>query len=168
MTKKTKLIVLSLIFAVAGAVATAVAYSHHEIIIEPSSMSQPYLVATVLWAKVSDGMVRTVTAYTASVDETDSEPEIMASGKRVYVGAIACPRDIPLKTKVEIGGKEYVCEDRMALKNDGKYDIFVGSKAEAYAFGRQELEVKILKKYESMGCNTYWRAKGYSCYEYYE
>ena len=44
---------------------------------------------------------------------------------------------------VEIQGKELVCEDRMALKNDGKYDIFMGSKEEAYAFGRQELVVLI-------------------------
>ena len=139
------------LFAVIGALAiTAVAYSYREITIEPSSASQAPWVVAVSRVEVSDmrGMVKTqtlavITAYTASEDETDSEPEIMASGKKVYIGAVACPRHLKLGTVVEIQGKELVCEDRMALKNDGKYDIFVGSKAEAYAFGRRQLEVII-------------------------
>lgn len=56
----------------------------------------------------------------------------MASGKRAYIGAVACPRDIQLGTKVFLDGIEYTCEDRTAKEYDGRYDIFVGFGKEAY------------------------------------
>lgn len=82
-------------------------------------------------------------AYTASVDETDSSPLVMASGKMVYVGAIACPRSIELGTKVEVRGVGvFTCEDRLGpARIDGNYfDIFKMTKQEARAFGRKTLE----------------------------
>ena len=80
-------------------------------------------------------------AYTASVDETDSSPLVMASGKMVYVGAIACPRSIELGTKVEVRGMGiFTCEDRMNERYENHFDLFKVTKQEAKAFGRKNLE----------------------------
>ncbi len=56
----------------------------------------------------------------------------MASGNRAYVGAIACPRSIPLFTKVTIDNTTYTCEDRTAKKYDGRFDIFMGYGPDAH------------------------------------
>lgn len=80
-------------------------------------------------------------AYTASSDETDAYPLVMASGKMVYVGAIACPRSMELGTKVEVRGLGvYTCEDRMNERYESNFDIFMVTKKEARDFGRKALE----------------------------
>lgn len=88
-----------------------------------------------------------VTAYTSSVEETDDTPFVAASGTSTRPGIIACPRKYPFGTIFEIQGRRYDCQDRMALKNDGMFDIWMSTKEEAYRFGTQELEVKILTVY---------------------
>ena len=85
-----------------------------------------------------------VSAYTASVDETDSSPLVMASGKMVYLGAVACPRNIELGTKIEIKGLGvYTCEDRMNKRYTNNFDIFMLTKSEAIKFGRKTFEWRL-------------------------
>ncbi len=85
-------------------------------------------------------------AYTASVDETDENPLIMASGKIVYIGAIACPRHVKLGTVIELkSGVRYTCEDRMNIRYKNNFDIFMTSKGEALDFGRKYLEYKVIQ-----------------------
>ena len=80
-------------------------------------------------------------AYTASVDETDTNPLVMASGKMVYVGAIACPASMEFGTKIEVRGVgEFTCEDRMNARFGEHFDIFKMTKDEAFKFGRKTLE----------------------------
>lgn len=69
----------------------------------------------------------------------------MASGKKVYKGAIACPAFLKLGTKVEIKGRTYTCEDRMGLKyRDGNYiDIWFEDCQDALNWGRRKIEVKL-------------------------
>lgn len=73
----------------------------------------------------------------------------MASGKKAYVGAVACPRNLKLGTKVKLAGRTYTCEDRTAKRYDGRYDIFQGYGQDAYRkairFSKQTLEVEVLK-----------------------
>lgn len=88
----------------------------------------------------------TVTAYTAQ--ETCHNGCIMASGKKAYVGAVACPRALPFGTTVEIDGiGKLTCEDRTALKYDGRFDVFFGYSVSDYQrakqFGRQKINVII-------------------------
>lgn len=87
------------------------------------------------------------TAYNAEVNQTDNDPTIMASGKEVYVGAIACPSKYDFGTKIKVNGKTYTCEDRMAKRfRDGEYfDIYMDSQEEALSFGRQKLEYEVIK-----------------------
>lgn len=95
---------------------------------------------------VEEWQVAEFSAFTASSDETDASPLIMASGKTVYVGAIACPRDVALGSRVEVRGVgEFVCEDRMNIRYENHFDIFKLTKKEALAFGRKALEYKIVK-----------------------
>lgn len=84
-----------------------------------------------------------VSAYNAEVGQTDDRPFEMASGKTVYSGAVACPRDIKLGTKIEINNKIYTCEDRMNKRYKNNVDIFMWSKADALEFGRQKLLAKV-------------------------
>lgn len=92
----------------------------------------------------------TVTAY-SEIDSCHYENCVMASGKRAYVGAVACPRDIELATEVIIGGVSYTCEDRTARRYDGRYDVFFGygkeSHEQALAFGIQK--IKVQRQYEN-------------------
>lgn len=86
-----------------------------------------------------------VSAYTSSIDETDETPDITASGERTRDGVAACPSRYKFGTKIEIGGKEYVCLDRMnARYRDGNYfDIWIEGKKEALEWGRRTLSVNI-------------------------
>lgn len=86
-----------------------------------------------------------ITAYNATPGQTDSTPNIMASGKTIYLGAVACPRKYPFGTRIEILGKIYTCEDRLAKKFDDRFDILMATNEEAINFGKQYLEVKIIE-----------------------
>ena len=80
-----------------------------------------------------------VTAYSSEVSQTDSTPFITANGERVHWGGIACPRDIPFGSVIVGLGEDFICNDRMALKNDGKFDVWFDTKEEAKKFGRQKV-----------------------------
>ena len=86
-----------------------------------------------------------VFGYNSEIGQTDSEPFIMASGKRVYDGAIACPTRMPFGAKVVVKGKVFTCEDRMAERyRDGDYfDIWFASKEDAKNWGVVYTNVKI-------------------------
>ena len=89
-------------------------------------------------------VVAIATAYTASVDETDSTPEITAAGTRTRLGIAACPKRYAFGTRIVIEGQEYICEDRMASKFSERFDILVATKDEAFEFGKKRVEVAIL------------------------
>ena len=87
--------------------------------------------------------IRPVTGYSSEISQTDSTPFLTASQKQVKEGMIACPRRLVFGTKVEIEGREYICEDRMNLRYDERYDIWFPSTVEAREFGIQELPIII-------------------------
>lgn len=66
-----------------------------------------------------------ITGYNTVKEQTDQTPCISASGDNICGrnDVVACPRNIKLGTKVEIGGKTYVCLDRLAAKFDNRFDI---------------------------------------------
>lgn len=88
-------------------------------------------------------IVATVTAYTSSVDETDSTPFITASGAVTHRGIIACPLRYAFGTVVVVGGERYLCEDRMNEKFAERFDVWVPTKTEAWKWGAQELEIQV-------------------------
>ena len=66
-----------------------------------------------------------VTGYNTVPGQTDDTPCIAASGANICGrrDAIACPPLLPLGAVVEIKGKKYVCEDRIARKYQARFDI---------------------------------------------
>ena len=67
-----------------------------------------------------------------------------AAGKRPTEGiSIACPRRYRLGTKIRAFGGDFICDDRTALKYDGRFDIFIADYALAKEIGIQETEVLI-------------------------
>lgn len=89
------------------------------------------------------------TAYTPSVDETDADPYTNAANKRVKTGDVACPIKYAFSTKIEVKGHGvYECWDRMNQRYVDKenFDIFMWEKSDAFKFGRQQLEYRLLEK----------------------
>ena len=88
-----------------------------------------------------------VTAYSSSVDETDSTPFLTASGEYVRDGIVAA-NFLPFGTRIRIpevfGNKIFIVKDRMAAKHAEKVDIWFQSKDLAKTFGKKKLNVEVL------------------------
>ena len=102
-------------------------------------------------------MQASVTAYTLkeSCHNRKNGVCIMANGKAPVAGrSIACPRDLPLGTRVFVPNRgSYICEDRTAKWVQEKYgptfDIFMNDQKAALEFGRQMLEVTTIIIYDT-------------------
>jgi 3D (Asp-Asp-Asp) domain-containing protein len=84
-------------------------------------------------------------AYTAAADECGKSDGITASGVKVKENrTLACPREYPFGTKIKIEGMgTYVCEDRGGAIKGNKFDIYMETKSEAFAFGRQNRKAEV-------------------------
>ncbi len=89
-----------------------------------------------------------VTAYSSSVDETDSTPHVTASGTRTRDGVVAS-NIFPFGTRVKIpelfGEKILVVEDRMHRRFTDRMDVWMPSKWSALRFGKQRTAVEIVE-----------------------
>ncbi|MCR4322965.1 MAG: 3D domain-containing protein [Candidatus Azambacteria bacterium] len=89
----------------------------------------------------------TVTAYSSTHDQTDDSPFTMASGKRVYDGAIAA-NFLPFGTEVMLpelyDDKVFIVEDRMHRRFSNRVDIWMETREEALEFGIKRVTIKIL------------------------
>ena len=85
-------------------------------------------------------------AYTAAADECGKSDGITASGVKVKVErTLACPPQYPFGTKIKVAGYgTFVCEDRGGAIKGNKFDIYVETKKEAFAFGRRNLEAEVV------------------------
>ena len=92
----------------------------------------------------------TVTAYNADPAQTDSDPEIAASMRRVRPGTVAVSRDLFNKgwvfgRKVRIEGLGiYEINDLMAARHDKAIDIFLGDNQKAMSFGKRRTQAALL------------------------
>ena len=101
-----------------------------------------------LWENLPKGKFTiNASAYTASADECGKNDGITASGLKVKENrTLACPANMPFGTKIRIDGMgTYVCEDRGGAIVDNHIDIYVQTKAEAFAFGRRTLGAEIIQ-----------------------
>ena len=84
------------------------------------------------------------TAYTASVDETDSDPTITASNQKVRIGIIA-NNCLPFGTKIRVNGKIYEVQDRMNERYGcDKFDIYMCDHPNAVEFGKKVMLYEII------------------------
>jgi 3D (Asp-Asp-Asp) domain-containing protein len=90
----------------------------------------------------------TSTAYSSTVDQTDGNPFITASGSHVHFGTIAC-NFLPFGTKVMFpdyfGDKVFTVEDRTAKRFSNRADIWFPSRGEAIQFGKRTLRMVVVK-----------------------
>jgi hypothetical protein len=90
----------------------------------------------------------TITGFNTVEWQTDETPCIAAGGNicgKDHV--VACPRSIPLGTRVSIAGIDYTCLDRLALKYDARFDISFDKDIEAaIKFGKQKHNVKVYEE----------------------
>lgn len=102
---------------------------------------------TAKWDKLpKESFTINASAYTASADECGNDKGITSSGIKVQVNrTIACPPEFPFGAKLEIEGMgTYICEDRGGAIKGNKIDIYMETKAEAFAFGRRNLTAKVV------------------------
>lgn len=89
-----------------------------------------------------------VTAYSSTVDQCDASPFITAKGTMVRDGIVAT-NFLPFGTKITFPllypGKVFVVEDRMALKNSHKVDIWFPSRSEAIQFGVKYTQIEVVQ-----------------------
>ena len=89
-----------------------------------------------------------VTAYSSSVDETDSTPFITASGTRTRDGIVASNL-FPIGTRLKIpelfGDRVLVVEDRMHGRFTDRIDVWMPSKWRALDFGKKRAAVEIVE-----------------------
>lgn len=101
-----------------------------------------------LWDRLEVGRKLTVnaSAYTAAADECGKSDGITASGLMVTEGrTLACPPNFPFGAKIKIEGVGTLrCEDRGGAIKGNKVDIYMVTKADAFAFGRRNLEAQIV------------------------
>jgi 3D (Asp-Asp-Asp) domain-containing protein len=92
-------------------------------------------------------MIANLSAYTAAADECGKSDGITASGAQVTPNrTLACPKGYAFGTKIYIEGMgEYTCEDRGGAIKGNKFDIYMVTKAEAFAFGRKNLEITVIQ-----------------------
>ena len=103
------------------------------------------------------------TAYTPALDECGKTDGITASGFPAVQGITVACDGLPLGTEVVIDNHTYIVQDRFG-GNYGttKIDIFMTTKAEAFAFGRQ-IKIMEVKPYDKKTqkqwelCTPDWR-----------
>lgn len=87
----------------------------------------------------------TATAYSSTVEQTDSSPFITASGSHVHHGTVAA-NFLPLGTIIRMNDELFEIEDRMNERYNDTYhiDIWMASLEEAQQFGTRTLLIEIV------------------------
>lgn len=100
------------------------------------------------WANLpEEPFIINASAYTAAADECGKSDGITASGIKVAENrTLACPPEYPFGAKIHIEGMgTYTCEDRGGAIKGNHFDIYMETKTEAFAFGRQNLTAYVVK-----------------------
>ena len=73
-----------------------------------------------------------VTGYNTVPAQTSATPCISASGDNICgrTDTVACPSILPIGSVVEIRGAKYLCDDRLAKKYRGRFDVNCDKDAE--------------------------------------
>lgn len=137
--KSTEIVVIAEDAAAASAEEKAVA-------VATGKIARRQEATEVVAAAVDKAFTANVSAYTAAADECGKSDGITASGTKVAENrTLACPPQYAFGTKVAIDGMGvYVCEDRGGAIKGNRFDIYVPTKSEAFAFGRQHLSATVI------------------------
>ena len=91
----------------------------------------------------------TLTGYSSTVDQTNSQPFITASGAWVRDGIVAT-NFLPFGTQIRIpryfGDKIFVVKDRMNQRHNNRVDIWFSSRQQALNFGIKHSYIEIVEE----------------------
>lgn len=99
------------------------------------------------WETLPEGQFTiNASAYTAAADECGKSDGVTASGLRVTENrTLACPPQYPFGAKIAIEGfGTYRCEDRGGAIKGNRFDIYMETKHDAFAFGRRTLVAEVV------------------------
>lgn len=102
----------------------------------------------IKWAALPrEKFIVNASAYTAAANECGNNKGITSSGLKVEEGrTLACPPEFPFGAKIYIEGVgERRCEDRGGAIKGNHVDIYMETKSDAFAFGRQLLEAYVVE-----------------------
>lgn len=126
-----------------------------EILAEPNTilLSVNYDLALLQKAEQINLTGITITSYNNTKAQTDSTPNIMASNRVVYEGAVAVSRDIKKKYKLHYGDilyipvldKYFVIEDLMNKRFSNRIDIFTYDEKQSRSLFYTEQEIKVFR-----------------------
>ncbi len=101
---------------------------------------------------VIDVVNTTITGYSSTVDQTNSEPFITASGYRVRDGIVAA-NFLPFGAKIRIpeafGDKVFVVKDRMNRRFNNRVDVWFSTRQEALNFGVKYTYIEVIEIIEN-------------------
>lgn len=125
----------------------------HTVIVQerPSAAPAPATLSKLPGVKdkpVTKKMVVRASAYSSTVDQTDSDPFTTASGAKVHDGTVAI-NGLPFGTKVRIpshyGDKIFTVEDRMHAKwGTKRVDIWMPTRHDAIQWGVRTITLEVL------------------------
>lgn len=106
----------------------------------PDVPAKPQPVTRTVWV--------TVTAYSSTVDQTDSDPFTTASGEKVRPGIVAW-NGVPFGTKLRLpdgfGDRIFVVQDRLNPRASGYVvDVWMPTREEALQWGVRVVKAEIL------------------------
>lgn len=109
-------------------------------------------------ARTGRSVIARATAYNSFAAQTDSTPNITATGTRTRPGVIALSRDLlrvfPYGTRVTIqdtsgrynfAGRVFIVEDTMAARKTNSVDIWMPSYGEAIRFGARSVRITAVR-----------------------
>lgn len=102
---------------------------------------------TLQWSNLpKEKFTINASAYTAAADECGKSDGVTASGLKVQEKrTLACPPQYPFGAKLKIDGfGVFTCEDRGGAIKGNKFDIYMQTKSEAFAFGRRNLIAEVI------------------------
>lgn len=92
----------------------------------------------------------TITGYSSTVDQTNSDPLITASGEWVRDGIVAA-NFLSFGTEIRIpeifGDKIFIVKDRMNSRYTNRVDIWFPSRQQALNLGIKNTYIEVLEKY---------------------
>ena len=113
---------------------------------------------TYAQARAGRSVVARATAYSSHVAQTDSTPNITATGTRTRPGVIALSRDLlkvfPYGTRVTIqdlsgrynfSGRVFIVEDTMAARKTNSVDVWMPSYSQAINFGARQVRITAVR-----------------------
>lgn len=111
------------------------------------AVNNPVPVKKTVYTLSAKSYVVVASAYSSTIDQTDSTPFITAHGTHVRDGIMAT-NFLPFGTIVRIpdvfGEKTFVVEDRMHTRFSDRVDIWFPTRAEALEFGLQRVTIEIV------------------------